>query len=215
MAEPKDATEATLRANAALKASLPADDGSDFELAKRGFIATIEGGKILGEGGRVCWDMSSFAFEDTEDCPPTVNPSLWRQARLNALHGLYEVTPGVYQVRDFDISNITFIEGDEGVIVIDPLTSAECAAAALALYRQHRGPSPVTAVIYTHSHVDHYGGVQGRAQRRRYRRRHADHRAGGLPEGGGQRERARRQRHGPARDLHVRLDLAARPQGPR
>jgi len=161
MAEPKDATEATMRAHAALKASLPADDGSDFELARRGFIATIPDGRILGEGGRVCWDMSSFAFEDTEDCPPTVNPSLWRQARLNSLHGLYEVTPGVYQVRNFDISNITFIETDEGLIVIDPLTSAECAAAAIALYREHRGMRPVKAVIYTHSHVDHYGGVRG------------------------------------------------------
>ena len=161
MAEPRDATEATVRAHAALKARLPADDGSDFELARRGFIATIPEGKILGEGGRVCWDMSSFAFEDTEDCPATVNPSLWRQARLNSLHGLYEVTPGVYQVRNFDISNITFIETDGGVIVIDPLTSAECAAAAIALYREHRGPRPVKAVIYTHSHVDHYGGVRG------------------------------------------------------
>ena len=79
-------------------------------------VALPSEGKILGEGGRVCWDMSSFAFEDTEDCPATVNPSLWRQARLNSLHGLYEVTPGVYQVRHFDISNITFIETDGGVI---------------------------------------------------------------------------------------------------
>ena len=114
--------------------------------------------------------------------PDTVNPSLWRQARLNLNHGLFKVTAGVYQVRGFDISNITFIEGETGYIVIDPLTSAEPAAAALALMREHRGDKPVTAVIYTHSHVDHYGGVRGRAQRGRHRRRRADHRPRGLPE---------------------------------
>jgi alkyl sulfatase BDS1-like metallo-beta-lactamase superfamily hydrolase len=104
--------------------------------------------------------MAPFAFLDREQ-PDTVNPSLWRQARLTALHGLFEVTPGIYQVRGFDISNVTFVEGERGLIVIDPLTSAEPAAAALKLMRAHRGDKPVTAVIYTHSHVDHYGGVRG------------------------------------------------------
>src|SRR5262249_34071135 len=111
--------------------------------------------------GRVTWDMSVFAFEDDEAAPDTVNPSLWRQARLNNIHGLFEVTAGIYQVRGFDISNITFIEGETGYVVVDPLVSAEPAAAALALMREHRGDRPVSAVIYTHSHVDHYGGIRG------------------------------------------------------
>ncbi len=161
MTAPKDATEATLRAHAALRAELPADDGQDFADARRGFIGTIPDAKIENASGGVVWNMGAFAFEEAEDAPPTVNPSLWRQARLNALHGLFEVTRGVYQVRGFDLSNITFIEGERGYIVIDPLISAEPAAAALALMRKHRGDKPVSAVIYTHSHVDHYGGVRG------------------------------------------------------
>ncbi|HEY2658697.1 MAG TPA: alkyl sulfatase dimerization domain-containing protein [Caulobacteraceae bacterium] len=161
MTDPKDATDATRRAQAALKATLPHDDGGDFEKVRRGFMGTIPYARILGEGGRLVWDMEAFEFEAAEACPDTVNPSLWRQAKLNREHGLFEVTPGVYQVRNFDISNITFIEGDKGLIIIDPLTSAECAAAALKLMREHRGDRPVSAVIYTHSHVDHYGGVRG------------------------------------------------------
>ena len=162
MNQPKDATETTRRANAALAAGLPADTGEDFADARRGFIGTIPDARIADPGGRVFWNMADFAFEaEGQDCPATVNPSLWRQARLNAIHGLFEVTPGVYQVRNFDLSNITFIESENGYIVIDPLISSENAAAALALMRQHRGDKPVTAVIYTHSHVDHYGGVRG------------------------------------------------------
>jgi alkyl sulfatase BDS1-like metallo-beta-lactamase superfamily hydrolase len=160
--EPKDATEATRLANAALAASLPADRGDDFADARRGFIGTIPGARIADAAGRVFWDMDAFAFETGEaPCPDTVNPSLWRQAKLNSLHGLFEVTDGIHQVRGFDLSNITFIEGEAGVIVVDPLVSSQTAAAALALYRRHRGERPVSAVIYTHSHVDHYGGVRG------------------------------------------------------
>jgi alkyl sulfatase BDS1-like metallo-beta-lactamase superfamily hydrolase len=151
----KPATEATRAAHERLLAALPDDDGADFELARRGFIGTIPEATIGS-----AWSMAPFAFLEDER-PDTANPSLWRQAKLNALHGLFEVTPGVYQVRGFDLSNITFIEGERGFIVIDPLISAEPAAAALALMRQHRGDKPVTAVIYTHSHVDHYGGVRG------------------------------------------------------
>ncbi len=159
---PKPATTATLRANQTLEAGLPPDDGADFDNAHRGFIATVPNGKIIDDHGRVFWDMSAFDFETgAAPCPDTVNPSLWRQARLNAIHGLFEVTPGLYQVRGFDLSNITFIEGDTGYIVVDPLISAQTAAAALKLLRAHRGDKPVTAVIYTHSHVDHYGGVRG------------------------------------------------------
>ncbi|MEH6676532.1 alkyl/aryl-sulfatase [Phenylobacterium sp.] len=161
MTAPKDATEATLRAHATLMEHLPADDGQDFADARRGFMGSIPDARIGGATGGVVWNMGAFAFEEAEEPPPTVNPSLWRQARLNALHGLFEVTPGVYQVRGFDLSNITFIEGERGYLVIDPLISAEPAAAALALMRKHRGDKPVTGVIYTHSHVDHYGGVRG------------------------------------------------------
>ena len=151
----RDATSATRAAQAAVAASLPADDGHDFALARRGFLGSIQDADVPG-----AWSQRPFAFLEGER-PDTINPSLWRQARLNALHGLFEVTPGVYQVRGFDISNITFIEGREGWIVIDPLTSAQPAAAALELVRRLKGDRPVTAVIYTHSHVDHYGGIMG------------------------------------------------------
>ena len=112
--------------------------------------------------GRVVWDNDAYAFLARSDAPTSVHPSLWRQSPLAAKQGLYEVVPGIYQVRGFDLSNITFVEGDTGIIVIDPLISTETAAAALALYRTHRGGDrPVVAVIYTHSHVDHFGGVLG------------------------------------------------------
>ncbi|WP_337186331.1 alkyl sulfatase dimerization domain-containing protein [Phenylobacterium sp.] len=151
----KDATEATRTAHADTAGRLPPDDGADFALARRGFLGTIPDAEVPG-----AWSQAPFAFLDGER-PDTVNPSLWRQARLNALHGLFEVTPGVYQVRGFDISNVTFVEGREGWIVIDPLTSAQPAAAALDLVRRQVRDRPVSAVIYTHSHVDHYGGVMG------------------------------------------------------
>ncbi|MGW9633810.1 alkyl/aryl-sulfatase [Nocardiopsis alba] len=139
------------------------DDRTDFDDADRGYLGTVSDPRIIDETGRVVWDLDAYAFLDT-DSPETANPSLWRQSQLNAKHGLYEVTEGIYQVRGFDLSNITFVEGDEGVIVIDPLISVECAAAALSLYREHRDPDEnraVTAVIYSRSHVDHFGGVRG------------------------------------------------------
>ena len=107
------------------------------------------------------WSLRGYAFLAGEEAPPTVNPSLWRQARLNMHHGLFEVAERIYQVRGFDLSNMTLVESDRGVIVIDPLISAEVARAGLDLYTMHRGARPVTPVIYTHSHVDHYGGVRG------------------------------------------------------
>jgi alkyl sulfatase BDS1-like metallo-beta-lactamase superfamily hydrolase len=153
--ERKDASAATRAALEAARASLPPDDGGDFRLADRGFIASIPDADIPG-----AWSLKPYAFLDGE-AAPTVHPALWRQARLNLRHGLFEVTPGVYQVRGFDISTVTFIEGQRGYIVIDPLTSAAPARTALELMRTHRGDRPVTAVIYTHSHVDHYGGILG------------------------------------------------------
>ncbi|MFD6525636.1 MULTISPECIES: alkyl/aryl-sulfatase [unclassified Isoptericola] len=136
------------------------DDRTDFENADRGFIATIDPPQIAGPGGGVAWDNTRFDFL-TGDCPPTVNPSLWRQSQLVQKNGLFEVTGGIYQVRGLDLSNMTLVEGDTGVIVIDPLVSVETAKAGLDLYRAHRGKRPVVAVIYTHSHVDHFGGVAG------------------------------------------------------
>ncbi|MFF4597112.1 alkyl/aryl-sulfatase [Amycolatopsis sp. NPDC001319] len=135
-------------------------DRQDFEDAARGFVATLDPVTITGADGRAVFDLRPYAYLDG-DCPDTVNPSLWRQAQLCRTNGLYEVTTGIYQVRGFDISNMTLVEGGRGVIVIDPLISEECAAAAIALYRAHRGARPVTAVVYTHSHADHFGGVLG------------------------------------------------------
>lgn len=140
--------------------TLPFDDTRDFADADRGFIAALEPCVVKAADGRVVWDNDVYSFL-TGDAPTTVHPSLWRQSALAAKQGLYEVVEGIYQVRGLDLSNISFIEGNSGIIVIDPLVSTEVAAAALALYREHRGDRPVTAVIYTHSHVDHFGGVLG------------------------------------------------------
>ncbi|MFI0353337.1 alkyl/aryl-sulfatase [Actinomadura sp. 9N407] len=139
---------------------LPPEDRTDFDNANKGFIGTAPHPRIQDASGRTVWDLDAYAFLDSE-CPDTANPSLWRQSRLTAKHGLYQVAVGIYQVRGFDLSNISFIEGDQGVIVIDPLLSTECAAAALSLYREHRGDRPVMAVVYSHSHADHFGGVRG------------------------------------------------------
>lgn len=148
-------------AHAEHRRKLPFSDTTDFADADRGFIAALKPCVITAADGRVVWDNDSYGFL-AGDPPTSVHPSLWRQSQLAAKQGLYEVVEGIYQVRGFDISNITFVEGDSGVIVIDPLISTEVAAAALALYREHRGGDrPVTAVIYTHSHADHFGGVLG------------------------------------------------------
>jgi alkyl sulfatase BDS1-like metallo-beta-lactamase superfamily hydrolase len=141
---------------------MPADfaDRTDFDNAGRGLVDALDPCVVKSADGRVVWDMTAYSYLNG-DCPDTVNPSLWRQAQLCAKHGLYEVTAGIYQVRGMDLSNMTIIEGDTGVIVIDPLISAETAAASLELYRKNRGNRPVTGVIYTHSHGDHFGGVKG------------------------------------------------------
>ncbi|MFZ1175977.1 MAG: alkyl sulfatase dimerization domain-containing protein, partial [Mycobacterium sp.] len=148
--------EAAQRAQA-----LPLRDDADFDNADRGFIAALSPCVITAADGRVVWDNDAYSFLGGS-APTSVHPSLWRQSTLAARQGLYEVVPGIYQVRGFDISNVTFVETDTGIIVIDPLVSTEVAAAALALYRIHRGGDRrVVAVIYTHSHVDHFGGVLG------------------------------------------------------
>ena len=158
---PRDATEATRALQRAVQDALPFADAQDFEDAARGFVATLPEVSIRNVQGRVVWSLTDYAFLAAPDAPSTVNPSLWRQARLNMHHGLFQVTDRIYQVRGFDMSNMTILEGERGLVVIDPLISAEVARAALELYRAHRGDRPVTAVIYTHSHTDHYGGVRG------------------------------------------------------
>lgn len=142
------------------RGSFPFGDITDLADVDRGFIAALEPGVVRDADGNVVWDNDSYGFL-REPCPASVNPSLWRQSGLVVKQGLYEVTAGIYQVRGLDLSNMTLIEGDTGVIVIDPLVSAETAAAGLDLYRRHRGERPVTGLIYSHSHVDHFGGAMG------------------------------------------------------
>ncbi len=132
----------------------------DLEEARRGLVAPFEPARVEGEGGRTVWELESYGFL-AGDPPPTVDPNLWLQGRLNTIVGLFELAPGFYQLRGFDLSNMHVVEGREGIVVIDPLISAETAAAALALYREHRGERPVTGLVYTHSHVDHFGGAKG------------------------------------------------------
>lgn len=159
----KDATAHTVARQAAFAARLPADDRADFERVRRGFVARHDApipNRAENALGATSWDPNRGAFVDG-DAPATVNPALWRQAQLNGEHGLYEVVDGIWQVRGYDTSVVTFIRGDEGWVVIDPLTVTETAAVAKALVDEHLGVRPVKAVLYTHSHVDHYGGILG------------------------------------------------------
>src|SRR3954471_23778412 len=158
---PKDASPSVVKQHAATRAALPFSDTQDFDDAARGFLGTRDDAKIVSEAGRTVWSLEPYGFLSAEEAPPTVDPSLWRQSRLNMHHGLFEVLPGVYQVRGLDIANMTLIEGERGVIVVDTLTSIEGARAAMALYFQHRGKRPVSAVIFTHTHTDHWGGARG------------------------------------------------------
>ncbi|WP_407176057.1 alkyl/aryl-sulfatase [Bradyrhizobium sp. STM 3562] len=158
---PKQASSAVIAQHQAMLEALPFEDTADFDDASRGFLGTIENARITSPQGRVVWSLEAYGFLSDAVAPATVNPSLWRQARLNMQHGLFEVVPGVYQVRGLDIANMTLIEGDSGVIVVDTLTSIEGARAAMELYFKHRGARPVVAVIFTHTHTDHWGGARG------------------------------------------------------
>jgi len=151
-------TAATQAAQAAAAEALPADDGSDLADAQRGFIAREDSLRIAAADGSTVYDADAFRFI-SGGAPASVHPGLWRQAGLNNLHGLFRVTDGVYQLRGYDLAVMTIIEGASGWIVVDPLTAQETAARALAFARRHLGDKPVVAVIFTHSHVDHFGGA--------------------------------------------------------
>lgn len=163
MTDRKDATDATKAANARLLEELPFGDGQNFEDATRGFIAPLkDGGRVADATGRVVYDVPKLDFgEDDSPAPATVNPSLWRNAQLVKKGGLFKVVDRLYQVRGQDLSNLTIIEGDTGLILMDPLISPETARAALDLYFEHRPRKDVVAMVHSHSHVDHYGGVKG------------------------------------------------------
>jgi alkyl sulfatase BDS1-like metallo-beta-lactamase superfamily hydrolase len=157
----KEASSAVIAQHQAMLKALPFADTADFDDAARGFLGTIEHAEITSKSGRAVWSLEPYGFLSEAKAPATVNPSLWRQSRLNMHHGLFEVVPGVYQVRGLDIANMTLIEGESGVIVLDTLTSIEGARAAMELYFKYRGKKPVTAVIFSHTHTDHWGGARG------------------------------------------------------
>ncbi|MED7788746.1 alkyl sulfatase dimerization domain-containing protein [Francisella sp. 19X1-34] len=156
-------TSYTLEINQSYKEKLPFADDSSFLNAKRGFIAPLaNNGIVKDDSGKIVWDPTEYDFIiNSEEVPDTVNPSLWRQAKLLLISGLFKVTEHIYQVRGLDISNLTIIETENGIIVIDPLTVVETAKAAMELYYKHRGQRKVLAIIYSHCHIDHYGGAAG------------------------------------------------------
>ncbi len=152
----------TIELQNGLRKTLPFEDKRDFEEAQRGFIAAPAYKQIMADAGNVAWDMGSYEFLLQGKDFDSINPSLQRQAILNMAYGLYEVVPGeIYQVRGFDLANISFIKTNTGWIVFDPLTSKETARAALELVNEKLGKRPVVAVVYSHSHGDHFGGVRG------------------------------------------------------
>jgi alkyl sulfatase BDS1-like metallo-beta-lactamase superfamily hydrolase len=168
-------SEYTLMLQDGLRKSLPFEDKRDFDEAKKGFIAAPEYKQIMAEAGHVAWDMASYEFLLTDKEYDSIHPSLQRQAVLNMAYGLYEVLPDkIYQVRGYDLANITFIKGDKGWIIFDPLTAKETAAAALEFINEQLGERPVTGVVYSHSHADHFGGVRGVVEE-------ADVRSGKVP----------------------------------
>lgn len=166
---PEDATAATRAVNRAALAELPMGDKQSFDDARRGLIEALGDQVVKGTGGRPAWSLQGYAFLDKEEAPDTVNPALWRHARVNMANGLFKVADRVYQVRGLDLTNLTIVEGDTGLIVTDALVTMEAAKAAMDLYYKHRPRKPLVAMIYSHSHADHYGGARGVLPRRRDR----------------------------------------------
>ncbi|WP_085625234.1 MULTISPECIES: alkyl/aryl-sulfatase [unclassified Pseudomonas] len=156
----KDATPATQASNQQWLQRLPFDDHGDFEAARRGLLERFDG-PVATADGKTVWDLGQYRFLDPTQAPATVNPSLWRIAQLNTIAGLFKVTEGIYQVRGLDLANMTIVEGHDGLIVLDPLLAVETARAGLELYFRHRPRKPVTTLIYTHPHIDHFGGARG------------------------------------------------------
>ncbi len=157
--QPKPASATTVAAQQQARATMPTENGQDEEFARRGFIATVKDKQIRNADGRLVWQVGSLEWVK-DDAPLSVNPSLWRHAKLLGAHGLYKVTEGVWQVRGIDASNMMIVNGKTGWIVIDPLMTTETASAAMKLVNEHLGARPVSAVIYGHSHPDHFGGVR-------------------------------------------------------
>lgn len=155
------ATPATIESNTSVIEQLPLADVTDFENANRGLIAQSDSLVVKAERtGEAIWNQDQFDFI-SGDAPESVNPSLWRQAKLNSIHGLFKVTDRIYQIRGYDLANMSVLLGDTGLIIVDPLTVTETAAEAMRMVREHLGDLPIKAIIYTHSHIDHFGGVNG------------------------------------------------------
>lgn len=159
----KTATEYTARANAAVYDELDFEDKQEYEFAVRGLIDAPETLELKDKDGRIIWSQDAFAFlDDYEKAPDSVNPSLWENTKNNHVYGLFEVTDGIYQVRGYDMANLTVVKGDTGWIVFDTLMSVECSQAAMQLIEKNLGHFPVKAVVISHSHVDHFGGIARR-----------------------------------------------------
>lgn len=158
-------TAATIKANKSVLEQLPFSNQQDFKDANRGLIASLDSLVTKNAAGESIWDMDAYNFIEYKgvdgQSPDSVNPSLWRQASLNNIHGLFKVSEGIYQLRGFDLANMTLIEGDKGWIVVDPLTAKETSKAAFAFAQKHLGTKPITAILFTHSHLDHFGGALG------------------------------------------------------
>ena len=158
--ESSDATSYTVAVNQSFSNKLDLQDQQDFKDASKGLIAVAPTAPIVDSEGKVIWDQAAYDYIQG-DAPATVNPSLWRQSKLNMQRGLYQVDDGIYQLRGFDLANISIIEGDSGWIVVDPLTTEDTARAAIAFAREHLGEKPISAILFTHSHIDHFGGALG------------------------------------------------------
>ena len=160
--ESKDATESTIQVNSAIYDILDFEDDAEYQNAVKGLIDAPEELEIKDADGNVIWSQKAYAFLDNyEDAPDTVNPSLWENTINNHAYGLFEVVDGIYQVRGYDMANLTLIKGDTGWIVFDPLMSVECTQAAMELVKKNLGDYPVKAIVISHSHVDHFGGIKG------------------------------------------------------